>query len=250
MNANKKRLLLDSRFATQNQFDNSFRFTFDPTRIRYARLLSAIVANTHFAVMSEVNNYLDIVYNGVNKTIVIDEGNYSTSTMIAQLSAKFTAQNINCTVTYNSQTYQFVFVFGYNTKFLLNTGANRAKSAYLLLGFNQVDTSTSTILSSNNVPVLSVNYCLIDIKEFESQLKTNTSQFDNSYSFYIPFENVASTIQTVNENVLCNQVVNARDQIYTELNISLYVIMGTDVMDLNSMSYKGGYPFVLLLEIE
>jgi hypothetical protein len=256
------RLLLDSRFAIKNTNDNTYKFIL-PDRIKIGpqiKLVHAMIGNTHFNIMQNMNDKLDFTYtlNGVtqNYTFTISFGNYSSSQLVTniqnQINSVYGSNFIN--VTYNSNTYQFIFAlipweFGGSISFNFLSGTNNKTSIANVLGFQNKDYTGST-LSSDLVPDLnSPNYVLIDIVECDAALKTNTSKYDNSYVYWISFENAKGSVQSYYENKGCQQIATIRSDYYVELNIGLYVVMASNTQTMNiDNSYTSSYPFMLVLE--
>ena len=246
----KRKLLLDSRFATQNTTDNYFTFTFDTIRFGTLKLIHSQFANTHYTVMQGVNDILDLVYNGQSKTITLTPGSYTSTTLVTELQARFTAASISATVTYNSNTFQFVFIFAFNTRFLFSSGVNKSKSCYMVLGFNQTDTQLSTTQTSTNVPVLSGSqYVLIDIKEADGPINTNTTKYDSNYTFVTPFTGVSGAIECQSNYILFDQYASVRPDYYTQLTIGIFAVIGLTTMDY-TMNKGVDYPFILIFELD
>lgn len=246
----KRKLLLDSRFATQNTTDDYFTFTFNAIKFGTLKLVHSQFANTHYTIMQSMNDTLDMIYNGLSKTIVLDPGAYTMSSLISMLNTKFTASSISATITYNSNTFQFVFTFAYNTRFLFSSGPNKNKSCYLVLGFTQNDTNLSTTQISQNVPVLSGSqYVLIDIKQADGPIDTNTSKYDANYTFVVPFSGVSGSIDCQSNYILYDQYASVRPDYYTQLDIGIFAVMGLNVMDY-TMNKGVDYPFILIFELD
>ena len=247
----KRKLLLDSRFATQNTTDNYFRFTFDATKFGTMKLIHSQFANTHYTIMTGFNDTIDMTYNNQSKKIVLSPGSYTTTTLITELQTRFTAANVSCTISFNANTFQFIVVFAFNSRFLFSSGSNKAQSPYLVLGFNQVDTTLNTTQISQNVPVLSGSqYTLIDIKECDAPIITNTTKYDSNYTFIVPFTGVSGSIECQSNYQLYDQYASIRNEIHNELNIGIFAVMGMQVMDYTTNKAAADYPFILLFELD
>ena len=249
-----KRLLLDSRFATLNQ-DGSYKFKFDSTRITKAKLLFAQLPNVFSTVISNVNNYLDIQIqvSGVTNTyaIQIPAGNYTSSTIASYLVTQFTslAPGGNYSVTYDNTKFAFVFTSTYRIRFLFGSGANATKTCAAVLGFANTDTTLDFSQTSTLIPdMASPCYVLVYVNEFDQQLKTNCSIYDNNSCYIIPYTGIKSSIQYYFDNTSFTQTVNTRDMLYTELNVLLYVTL-TQTVSNNEDVFNPKSTWVLLFEI-
>ena len=251
---NMKRLLLDSRFATLNQ-DGSYKFKFDATRISRAKLLYAQIPNVFNTVITNVNNYLDIQIqvSGVTNTyaIQIPAGNYTASTLASYLVTQFTslAAGGNYSITYDNSKYAFVFTSTYRIRFLFGSGANVSKTCAAVLGFDNLDTTLNFSQTSTLIPDMSSpSYVLVYVNEFDQQLKTNCSLYDNNACYIIPYTGIKSSIQYWFDNTSFTQTVNTRDQLYTELNVLLYVTLTQNVLN-NEDVFNPKSQWVLVFEI-
>ena len=143
-----------------------------------------------------------------------------------------------------------MFVFAFGTQFLFASGSNKSKSCYLVLGFNQTDTTSSTTQTSQNVPVLSgSHYVLIDINEADGPIDTNTAKYDANYTFIVPFTGVSGNIDCQSNYQLYDQYATLRPDYYTQLNIGIFAVMGLSIMDY-TMNKGVDYPFILLFELD
>ena len=131
-----------------------------------------------------INSMNNVVYfnDGGDKTFSVDPGNYSAYDYIIALEAGFNSVSSDFTVTYSDISMRLTI--SALTPFSLTFGTNITNSSAYIMGFNYVDTGSSTIQRSHNAIDLSLPlflYCRID--EFATNVKSTDRVTNATFCF-------------------------------------------------------------------
>jgi len=184
-------LLIDSRDRISGT-SNNFRITLKPgyKMIKRVKLLAVVLPLTNYIIDS--NNNLIYFSDGTNKIATIQPGVYDYQSITTAINTAF--QNAAYTGVMNSSysTTTLSFTLTGTTAFSLLFGTNTLNSAAYILGFNNADTSSSTVQIANNASNLSLPpYFYINIDNFVDQITTSNGDF---CTFLIMTQNISSFV--------------------------------------------------------
>ena len=140
---------------------------------------------TYYNVQT-TNNKLVINWNSANHTLTVPAGNYTSSQLLTELNSLISAVNSNLSVTYDSNTWTFSFIF---SSALPNTGSLILSQSTInqLIGFLSpaVDTAAAgTVTSAIPAQFMDNRFLFIECEQLGDNVLSSTPP--NKYSWYIP----------------------------------------------------------------
>ena len=142
--------------------------------IIHMRLTSLEIPNVAYVFTTEKNNTtFKITVGFVTETIVLEDGNYSSDTLINFITEKFdeinTARGWNLSATINVRNGKIIF--SNNTTFTLDftrTGNSDYPNLNYFLGFTNETNSGTTITSDSVINLIGINYFFIKINDISN----------------------------------------------------------------------------------
>jgi hypothetical protein len=210
--------------------------------VKKVKLLNFLAPNTLYKIRLNVNDQVVWNRSSTNYHYQIPPGSYSISSLISLIQTGMNSADSNSYAwTYNVDLMT-VTVTG-TASFSLNwsSNPNASTSCYRELGFNKVDTSSATSITSPNcVSLERPTRLYISINEFfQSGINTNL----NFFSFYIPI-NVASgsMIEYKQKDDFIQEIEFTTPINITTLTVNLYI-------ENNELANLNGEEFEMVLEI-
>lgn len=201
--------------------------------IKAIELLTASIPATIYNI-DQYNNkfyYNDL---GIDRTVTIPHGSYSSSSLISTLQSLMNAfATFIYIVTYNPTTYKVQI--NCSGAFSLRFGTFRTNSISRVLGFEDVDTGfISSLVGSNALDLAEPDYYIVDIKEFFQEARTTKNDLG---TFILPCVNLTDGTQEIfTKNAGYNYV-----EVYQGCNITtLNVILkthGNRILNLNNSDW-------------
>lgn len=153
-------VIIDSNFRTSGS-STDFLYEFKPQvkgiypNVSMSQL---ILTNTFYSVRQGFNASIRVQTATELKTVTITEGTYTGAQLAGTMQTAFNnVFSSTWTITFNRPQDQFVFTYPESFS-LLFADSLSDPSAYRLLGFDNVNTASSTSISSSQSPVLRDNY--------------------------------------------------------------------------------------------
>lgn len=169
---------INSLYRDKSIYPNAQKFTYNLSsnlnNIIHMRLTSLEIPNVDYVFTTEKNNKtFKITVGFVSETIVLDDGNYSSDTLINLITEKFdeinTARGFDLSVTINVKSGKIVF--SNDTAFTLDfsrTGDTTYPNLNYHFGFtNEINTGT-TITSDSVINLIGINYFFVKINNISN----------------------------------------------------------------------------------
>ena len=200
---------VNSLYRNKTFYPNAQKFTYMlPTHLKniiHMRLTSLEIPNVDYVFTTEKNNKTFTITVGfVTETIVLDDGNYSSDTLINLITEKFseinTARGFDLSVTINVKNGKIVF--SNDTSFTLDfsrTGDTTYPNLNYHFGFtNEVNTGT-TITSDSVINLIGINYFFVKINNISNIIDEKVGDafakvITNVDKFNVQFEDFESFV--------------------------------------------------------
>lgn len=239
----KSLIIVDSSKRNQEIYPNNSDWVYkcqsNYIKPKKFKLVAGIIPNTQYIINGN-NNILSLTYSSTNYNASIAIGNYTSSTLSTALQTALNNANVpstTFTITNNSTTSTYTL----NSTNAVSYNFSNNPSLAKILGFSNVNTSSSTSLTStNSYRVNTTTLYKIHIKEIQSQYDTN---MDLNFNFIV--------LNNVNSNEYLyiypdvNNVANEIDITYdiniTNLHIKVY--------DENNNLIQLNNDYVLIFEV-
>jgi len=180
---------IDSRQRSINKYTNSNNYVINLVdkyyNVIYCRLMTAEIPNTDFNI-TEHNNHITFVDNGVTYNITIPVGDYDSARLLTELDTAFNAagatntysftlvdQRLQIEATGGVLPFQLLFATGQYSDRIADAGDGttmvvRGSDARIVMGFNIADYTSgpgdpSVLLSPNKINIDCPRYIMLDL---------------------------------------------------------------------------------------
>lgn len=161
-------ILINSLSHAHNAVDtNNYNFTVDLSEEGYGvfkdvigfRLIKCGVPNRDYQI-TDANNTLMFTFGGTQKEIVLTPGSYTGDTMAIALNSKMNAVTgvSDISVTFSDITLKFTFTSVATTGLLGLVFGSQGTNLHIILGFEHINVSPATLITSTNIPNFSIHY--------------------------------------------------------------------------------------------
>mgnify|MGYP005867437537 CR=1 FL=1 len=184
-------------------------------KVKNVKLLHCRIPVTWHNIDS-YNNTILFNEGGSNLTATLTQGSYNISDLQTEIETQMDSAGADIyTVTYDKKTMKITISSTGTFSLLFGTSSSEI---YEILGFDNIDTSTASSQTGNNViDLIRVKNILIKIPELG--IFGRSTNDDDKYTFIIPVNQNRSEFIRFNDNDNFNQIKILDDRLITELTI-------------------------------